>query len=213
MGAWRTSTQGQERRQSKDLRLCEINPGAPDRPREPRHREWTVHPGRPVARKDRNEQRMCQGHYEFLRRKFSAQCCFIKLLFLCFPLYLCVEYLKGQETCKIMSLQILHFHLAVSSDKLSQLHRMCGLCCLSHQPLLFSSWKCRLPGSSLGRIQGIPSGWTASARERRHVRPALIGPSLKGGSAGREREREKRGCLQGLAECGNALLFTVAFIP
>ena len=44
-----------------------------------------------------------------------------------------------------------------------------------------------VPGSSLGRIQGIPSGWMASAREKerererereRHVRPALIGPSL-----------------------------------
>ena len=27
------------------------------------------------------------------------------------------------------------------------------------------SW-CHLPGSSLGRMQGVPSGWTASARER-----------------------------------------------
>ena len=37
-----------------------------------------------------------------------------------------------------------------------------------------------LPGSSLGRIQGVPSGWTESARERErgHVRPALTGPSL-----------------------------------
>ena len=38
-----------------------------------------------------------------------------------------------------------------------------------------------VPGSSLGRIQGIPSGWMASARKRereRHVRLALIGPSL-----------------------------------
>ena len=35
-----------------------------------------------------------------------------------------------------------------------------------------------LLGSSPSRIQGVPSGWTASARDRRHVRPALIGPSL-----------------------------------
>ena len=70
---------------------------------------------------------------------------------------------------------------------------------------------------STARVQprqdpGVPSGWTASARERRHVRPALIGPSPRG----RERERERmtrRGCLQGLAESGNALFFTVAFIP
>ena len=46
-------------------------------------------------------------------------------------------------------------------------------------------------------------------RERRHVRPALIGPSLRG----RERERmTRRGCLQGLAESGKSLFFTVAFI-
>ena len=56
--------------------------------------------------------------------------------------------------------------------------------------------------------------------ERRHVRPTLIGPSLRG----REREREGEGegeresdqtggCWQGLAGSGNALFFTVAFIP
>ena len=30
-------------------------------------------------------------------------------------------------------------------QQLSQLHRMCGLCRLNHQPLLFSSWKRRPP--------------------------------------------------------------------
>ena len=50
-------------------------------------------------------------------------------------------------------------------------------------------------------------------RRERDVRPALIGPSLRG----REREREsetvtKQGVQQGLAESGNALFFTVAFI-
>ena len=44
-------------------------------------------------------------------------------------------------------------------------------------------------------------------RERRHVRPALIGPSLRGGE--RERERDQTGD----AESGNALFFTIAFIP
>ena len=44
-----------------------------------------------------------------------------------------------------------------------------------------------LLGSSLGRIHGVTSGWTASARE--DVRPGLIGPSL--GGREREREREK----------------------
>ena len=61
------------------------------------------------------------------------------------------------------------------------------------------------PGDTL-RMNGV------SERKRRHVRPALIGPSPRG----RERERERmtrRGCLQGLAESGNALFFTVAFIP
>ena len=63
-------------------------------------------------------------------------------------------------------------------------------------------------------------------RERRHVRPALIGPSLRGrerdrereGERGRERDRENgpTGVFadwQSLAESGNALFFTVAFIP
>lgn len=34
-----------------------INPRGPDRPQGSRHREWTVHSGRPMTRKDRNEQR------------------------------------------------------------------------------------------------------------------------------------------------------------
>ena len=53
-------------------------------------------------------------------------------------------------------------------------------------------------------------------RERRHVRPALIGPSLRGKERERERERERmtrRGGVQSLAESGNALFFTIAFIP
>ena len=76
----------------------------------------------------------------------------------------------------------------------------------------------KLLGSSLSRIQGYPQDERSQRemeRERRHMRPALIGPSLRGRE--REREREKRvtrrGCLQGLAESGNVLFFTVAFIP
>ena len=44
-----------------------------------------------------------------------------------------------------------------------------------------------------------------SERERRHVRPALIGPSLRGRERERDRERERmtrRESLQGLAESG-----------
>ena len=55
-------------------------------------------------------------------------------------------------------------------------------------------------------------------RERRHVRPALIGPSLRERERERERERgrekeTRRGVQPSLAESGNALFFTVAFIP
>ena len=46
-----------------------------------------------------------------------------------------------------------------------------------------------------------------SVGERKYVRPALIGPSLRGRE--RERERDKMG---GAAKSGNALFFTVAFI-
>ena len=64
------------------------------------------------------------------------------------------------------------------------------------------------PGGTLGTN-------SVSERERRQVRPALIGSSLRGRE--RKTEREKRmtrwGCLQGLAESGNALFFTVTFIP
>ena len=53
--------------------------------------------------------------------------------------------------------------------------------------------------------------------ERRHMRPALIEPSVRmNGEREREKERERvtrRGCLQGLPGSGNALVFTVAFIP
>ena len=65
------------------------------------------------------------------------------------------------------------------------------------------------PGGTL-RMNGV------SERERRHVRPALIAPSLRGRERERERKRERmtrQGCLQGLAESGNALFFTIAFIP
>ena len=56
------------------------------------------------------------------------------------------------------------------------------------------------PGGTL-RMNGI------SERERRHVRQVLIGPSLRG------RERVTRRGVQSLAESGNALFFTIAFIP
>ena len=51
-----------------------------------------------------------------------------------------------------------------------------------------------------------------SAREREKTREA----SLDRATSARERERERmtrRGCLQGLAESGNALFFNMAFIP
>ena len=41
------------------------------------------------------------------------------------------------------------------------------------------------------------------------MRPALIGPSLRG----RERERKSAQTGVQLAESGNALFFTIAFIP
>ena len=55
-------------------------------------------------------------------------------------------------------------------------------------------------------------------RERRHVRPALIGPSLRGRERERERQRKNdqmavQRVWQSLAESANALFFTIAFIP
>ena len=49
-------------------------------------------------------------------------------------------------------------------------------------------------------------------RERRYVRPALIGPSLRGRERERERERPDGGAAES-AGSGHALFFTVAFIP
>ena len=45
--------------------------------------------------------------------------------------------------------------------------------------------------------------------ERRHRRPALMGPSLQGRERERERENEQMG---GAAESGKSLFFTVSFI-
>ena len=56
------------------------------------------------------------------------------------------------------------------------------------------------PGGTL-RMNGVGD------RERRHVRPALIGPNLQGREKVRERDQT------GDAESGNALFFTIAFIP
>ena len=52
-------------------------------------------------------------------------------------------------------------------------------------------------------------------RERRHVRPALIGPSLRGREREEEREREndQMGGAESLEVSGNALFFTIAFAP
>ena len=83
---------------------------------------------------------------------------------------------------------------------------------LNKQVMLYQ-W---LPGSSLSRIQGVPSGWTASARDRE--------TSLDRAKSARERERKRERerewpdggvcrVWQSLAESGNALFFTIAFIP
>ena len=64
----------------------------------------------------------------------------------------------------------------------------------------------------LGRIQGVLSGWMASARKREKTRDT----SLDKAKSVRERERERvtrRGVLQSLAESGNALFFTVVLYP
>ena len=69
-------------------------------------------------------------------------------------------------------------------------------------------------GSSLGRIWGLPSGGTASAREK--TRETSLDRAKSAREKERERERERmtrRGCLLDLAESGNALFFTIAFIP
>ena len=44
-----------------------------------------------------------------------------------------------------------------------------GIIMFSHNRLL-----CVVPGSSLGRIQGVPSGWMASARERQKTRETSL---------------------------------------
>ena len=67
-----------------------------------------------------------------------------------------------------------------------------------------------MPGSSPSRIQGNPQD-EQRRRERRHNRPALIGPSLLGGERERKKERDQtRNVQQSLAV---ALFLTVAFIP
>ena len=58
------------------------------------------------------------------------------------------------------------------------------------------------PGGTL-RMNGVG--------ERRHVRPALMGPSLRGRERKRERERENDQ-MGVAAESGKPLFFTVAFI-
>ena len=50
-------------------------------------------------------------------------------------------------------------------------------------------------GPALAGSRGYP--WDEGIGERRHMRRALIGPSLRGGE--RERERDQMGVQQGLA--------------
>ena len=75
-------------------------------------------------------------------------------------------------------------------------HGHCFVTCKSIQSL---------PGSRLGRIQGVRSGRTATERETGHLRPALRGPSLRG----RETERPADwGCA---AESANLYFFYRSF--
>ena len=72
-----------------------------------------------------------------------------------------------------------------------------------------------IPGSGSAGVQPRqdPGGTlrmnSVGERERRHVRLALIGPSLRG--RGRERERERERDQTGGAESGNALFFNQSF--
>ena len=79
--------------------------------------------------------------------------------------------------------------------------------CIPHNVTLFGN----VPGSSLGRIQGYP-------QDERRRREKTRETSLDGAKSARERgrggEREERESDQtGGAESGNALFFTMAFIP
>ena len=72
-------------------------------------------------------------------------------------------------------------------------------------------------GSSLGRIQGYPKD-EGHWREREKTRETSLDRAKSARERERKREREKermtrQGCLQGLAESGNPLFFTIAFIP
>ena len=62
------------------------------------------------------------------------------------------------------------------------------------------------PGGTL-RMNGVS--------KRRHVRPALMGPSLRGGEREREREREseRENDQIGGAAVWQCFIFIVAFIP
>ena len=79
----------------------------------------------------------------------------------------------------------------------------------------YATWEAQLPGSSLGRIQGVPSGWTASAREREKTRKTSLDRTQSARERERKRERGRvtRQGVQSPAGSGSALFFTVAFIP
>ena len=70
-------------------------------------------------------------------------------------------------------------------------------------------------GPALAGSRGYPRD--EGVGERRHMRRALIGPSLRERERERERQTDRQtdqtGVQQGLAGSGNALFFTVAFIP
>lgn len=110
MRKWRVSTEGQGLSQGRASRLCEEKSERAEQTTGTQAQWQAVHSGKPRTRKNRNEQRK-PG------RKSDAQCCFIKSLFLCFHLCLRVGYLGGLNMCKNPNtVQILYFHLAVSSD-------------------------------------------------------------------------------------------------
>lgn len=123
---------------------CEGKSKRPERPQEPEHREGTVHSGRAMTWKYRNEQRKTRP-LKISEEKIRCSVLLYEVVISVFPLCLCVEHLKGLRMCKYMSLFRQCVFVLLFLVVTSVISALPDVWPQLVKSLLFPSWKCMAP--------------------------------------------------------------------